>query len=163
MSCFQPFALVDVKHVVITQEGNLFLFAVIFVFLLDPFPEHDHAALFALTDVAACGLNLLEGDIFTGTAQQHLVEQAVGLARCVADAASGRDPRLFPRDNSGIHLFHDPVGNFLIKIHFLLPFSCKEQGSCGRTISFMTKTVRSSTKKTNTNSPQQKLRMKTGT
>ena len=67
MSGFQPLALINVEYVVVAEEGNLLLFASLFVFLFEPFSENDHAALFALPDVAARLLNLLEGCIFTGT------------------------------------------------------------------------------------------------
>lgn len=131
--CGQAFALIDVEDVEVAQEGKFLLFAGLFIFLFDPLPEDDSAAFFALFDFAAFGLTLLEGDVFTGTTEQHLIEKAVRLAGCVADGVSGADPRLFPRNDSVFELFHDAVGNFLIKIHFFrAPSSCGGALQCGR-------------------------------
>ena len=61
----QSFALVDVEHVVVTQEWNLLLFAGLFVLLFGDLPENNHAGLFVLLHLAAFLLALLERDILT--------------------------------------------------------------------------------------------------
>ena len=70
----QPFALVDVEHAVIAQKGNGFLFARFLIRLLHHLPEHNHAGLFTLAHIAALLLYLPESCVFTGAAQQHLIQ-----------------------------------------------------------------------------------------
>ena len=89
----QSFALVNVEHVIVTQEGDFLLFACFFVFLFNEFPENDHAGLFAFLHLAAFLLTLLEGDIFASPAKEHLVQEAVGLACGVADSFAAAYPR----------------------------------------------------------------------
>ena len=64
MSGSNPFALIEVENAVIAQKRDLLLLAGFLVFLLDPFPEHDHMGLFALANAPALLLALLEGDVF---------------------------------------------------------------------------------------------------
>ena len=77
----QAFALVDMEDVVVPQERDFLLFASLFVLLFDPLPEDNPRSLLALLDVASCLLNLLECGVLAGTAQKHLIQKAVRLAR----------------------------------------------------------------------------------
>ena len=124
------FALVDVEHGEVTQEGDLLdLAGVLLVLLLDPLPEDYEAGLLALADVTAFLLTLGEGQVFAGLAEDHLIQQAVGLACAVADRAAlaGDDPRFMPGDHALLKLGDDPVGDLLVNI-LLHGFS----SSCGR-------------------------------
>ena len=101
----------------------MLLLACLFVLLLDELPEDHHAGLLALLDLAAFLLALLEGDILTGTAQKHLIQQGIRLSGCVADAVSRGDPRLFPRDDAVFHFGDNAGGDFSVNIHSLCSFS----------------------------------------
>ena len=125
-------ALVNMEHIVVTQEGNFLLFARLFVFGFDPLPEDDHMGLLALADASASLLALLEGQVFAGTAQEHLIEEAVRLAGRVGDCFSASDPRLFPRDDAVFHLVNDSGGDFSVNIHVLAPFLLRGARNCGR-------------------------------
>ena len=94
------FALVNVEYVVVSEAGNFFLFVGLFVFLLYPFPEDNHAGFFALLDLSASLLALLEGQVFAGAAQHELVQKAVGLAGCVADSFAVGNPGFLPGDDA---------------------------------------------------------------
>ena len=74
MSGCNPFALIDVEHIVIAQKRDLLLLAGFLVLLLDPFPEHDHVRLLAPADMTACLLALPEGQIFAGLAKKYLIQ-----------------------------------------------------------------------------------------
>lgn len=52
--------------------------------------------------------------------KQHLIQKAVRLAGCVADAASACNPRLAPRNFALLHPLDDSAGDFFVNIHFLL-------------------------------------------
>ena len=118
--CGQPLALIDVEDVKIAQKGDGFLLACVFVLLLDPFPEHDQAALFTLVNVTVFLLALPERDILAGATEKQLIQQGIGLACDVADCAAVADPRLLPRDNALLQLFHDAPCDFIVEVHFLL-------------------------------------------
>ena len=119
---FQPFALVDVEHIVVAEEGNLLLFVGVFVFLLDELPENYHRGFFALLHLAAFLLALSEGQVFAGSAEKHLIEKAVRLACGVADCIAAGYPRFLPRDDPAFELGDDAVADFLVDIHMLCPF-----------------------------------------
>ena len=112
--------MLDVEYVVITQERNLFDFARFFVLLLNPFPEDNHAGLFALLHIAASLLNLRICGIFAGTAQEHLIEEAVRLAGCVGDCCAACDPRFAPRNDAVFHLLYDSGDSVLLKRFYRL-------------------------------------------
>ena len=123
--CFQPFALVDVENVEVSQEGNLLLFVRLFVFLFDELPEDNHGGFLAFFHFAAFFLTLGKGDVFAGPAKQHLIEKAVRVPGDVTDGVTAGDPRLLPRDDPVFELGHDAIGDFLVDIHNLLPFFLK--------------------------------------
>ncbi|MDY4140760.1 MAG: hypothetical protein SOY30_15710 [Eubacteriales bacterium] len=116
----QAFALGEVENAVIPQEGNLFRFAGGFILLLDKLPEDYYAGLFALPDVAALGHALMEGDVFPGLPQEHLIQQGIGPACDVADSLPRCNPGLLPGDLSGFQLGHDPFCDGCVNIHDLL-------------------------------------------
>ena len=68
------------EYIVITQEGDFLDLARLFVLFFKELPEHDHMGLLAATDITTRRLNLLIGRIFARTAQEHLVQQGIGLA-----------------------------------------------------------------------------------
>jgi len=124
MLCGQAFAFINVEDIVIAQERDFPDFAALFVFLLNPFPENNHLSFRAFLDAASGFLTLLKGEVFAGFAEQHLIEEAVGFAGCVGYAIAARNPRLLPRDCAFFHFSDKAICDFLINVHFLLPFSC---------------------------------------
>ena len=76
--------------------------------------------LLAPANVSTRLLTLPEGQIFAGFAKKHLIQKAVRLAGCVADAASACNPRLAPRNFALLQLLDDSTGDFFVNIHFLL-------------------------------------------
>ena len=59
----------------------------VLILSLKQLPEHDKAALFALADAAAQRLCLMEGDVFSGSTEEQLVEQGVRFAGGVGNRA----------------------------------------------------------------------------
>ena len=59
----EAFALVKMEHGKISEQGNLLLLVCLFVFLLNEFPEDNHAGLLALLDLTAFLLTLFESDV----------------------------------------------------------------------------------------------------
>ena len=126
------FALVDVEDIVVAQEGDFLLFASLFIFLFDPLPEDNHMGLFTLLHPAPFLLALVEGDILPSSAQEHLVQEAVGLASGVGNTVARGDPGLFPRDDSLFHFSNNAISDFLVNIHALAPFLLWGARKCGR-------------------------------
>ena len=80
--------LADVEYIVVAKEGNFFFFVGFFILDRHPLPENNHGGFFAFANSSARRLYLLEGSVFSGAVQQHLVEQAVWLAGGVTDATA---------------------------------------------------------------------------
>ena len=111
------FALVDVEHVVIAKQGNLLFFFCVLIFNRQELPEHNHMRFFTFADAPAYALNLFEGQVFARLAQQHLIQQGIGLSCCIGNRRATGNPRLAPRNNALFQLVDDTICDFCVNIH----------------------------------------------
>lgn len=92
-------------------------------------PKDDRRRVFALADAAAFLLALVEGQPLAALeAEEHLVEERVGLAAAVADGLHATLPRLLPRDAALLHLLDDFVSYFFVEVDLI---ACVFHGSKG--------------------------------
>lgn len=117
----QSIDLVEMEHAVIAEHGDeLFpLFPGLLVHFLcgDLLPEYNHLGLFALADTPAELLDLIEGEVHSRLAQDHLIQKAVGLAGGSADGpALHTAPRLLPGNAARFQLLNDAVRHGCVNV-----------------------------------------------
>ena len=117
----QTLDLVKVEHIVIAEHGDeLFpLFPGLLVQFLcgNLFPEHYQLGFFTFADTPAEFLDLIEGEVHTGLSEDHLIQQAVGLASGSADGpALHTAPRLLPGDAARFQLLNDAVRHGCVNV-----------------------------------------------
>ena len=125
------------KHIVVFQQRYRLLDVLTLLVFFDDLqglPKHNDLCLFTLADAAASLSCLLEGYIFAGLRQKHLVEEGI---RSAGDAAvsPGTDacPGTHPRDAALFQFSNDAVGDDLIDVDghgiYLLIVFCQKKKS----------------------------------
>jgi type II secretory pathway component PulF len=88
----QAVYLIQMEHVVIAEHGNqlLTLFSGLGILFLggDLLPENHNLGFFPFADFATQVMDLIEGEVHTRLAQNHLIQKTVGLSGGTADSSS---------------------------------------------------------------------------